>query len=252
LELGGVNVTLPDGSLAYGPLNYPSQIFVNTYLRPYLNVAEDCSYTTARAANASWREKCGVYNTTYKNYPMKYLCAARNNACVFSNTIETNPQGGAYSRLLLKDGTLLQMYIVNELRYEYSDTTTPGVCPSPAPACTKMAAVPDSYNDLGEIVPGTPERCRCHTNEYRIRANIYVDLNGIKPPNVFGKDIFLLNLSPSNGTIVAYPGVGKTRTTLTTNTPADNAPCKSNRYGLYCGALIIYDGWKIAPDYPWP
>ena len=21
--------------------------------------------------------------------------------------------------------------------------------------------------------------------------------------------------------------------------------------GTYCGALIMHDGWKIAPDYPW-
>ncbi len=217
-----------------------------------MNVEEDCSYTSARVLNPSWRAKCGGGNGQYKNYSMKYLCAARINSCPSSNTEEVNPFSGSYSRLLLKDGTLLQMYFADELLYNYFNTTTPGVCPSPAPACSLQAAVPDSYNDLGELIPGHAERCRCFIDSYAIRANIYVDLNGLKPPNIFGKDIFVLSLSPSKGTIVAYPGTGKTRTTLTTNTPADLAPCKSTRYGLYCGALIIHDGWKIAPDYPWP
>ena len=45
-------------------------------------------------------------------------------------------------------------------------------------------------------------------------------------------------------------GQGKDKTSLTpgyygcSKTATDLA-------GTYCGALILHDNWKIAPDYPW-
>ena len=44
---------------------------------------------------------------------------------------------------------------------------------------------------------------------------------------------------------------------ITENTPnAGGYGCsKDNKYGyysgFYCGALILFDGWKISDDYPW-
>lgn len=97
--------------------------------------------------------------------------------------------------------------------------------------------------------------------------NIYVDINGAKNPNTFGKDVFSFVLvenaaSPYNagsGNIVSnikmgglYPdGYG-----LNINGPSYTyRGCGKDvvfsSAGSFCGMKIIQDGYKIKEDYPW-
>lgn len=81
-------------------------------------------------------------------------------------------------------------------------------------------------------------------------AEIYVDINGFKKPNVMGKDIFFVYILYKEG-MVAFPGYNVSRTYLSGN--HDN--CCNQLSGVYkgrwCGALLQMDGWKISDDYPW-
>lgn len=81
--------------------------------------------------------------------------------------------------------------------------------------------------------------------------HIIYDLNGAKPPNMLGTDVFLFTITgtplkesglhdiPDGG--LYFYGHGMDRATALAN-------CKSQ--GMECGALIAMDGWKISKDYP--
>lgn len=79
-------------------------------------------------------------------------------------------------------------------------------------------------------------------------ALIYVDLNGGKGPNRFGKDFFTLERD--------YDGGGSVRT-HGYNLPdsAVNNGCSTNTKdgvsNYYCAEKIRRAGWKIEKDYPW-
>ena len=79
------------------------------------------------------------------------------------------------------------------------------------------------------------------TNPY-----IYVDVNGQRPPNIIGKDVFLLIIN-FNGHL-EMPGIRKTRAALLEQCNTDVN--KINIWGS-CGALIQKDGWQFSKDYPW-
>ena len=87
---------------------------------------------------------------------------------------------------------------------------------------------------------------------------IYIDINGLNPPNKYGKDLFSFSIQPTYG-LVPY-GFG------TTNSSGDtfgteynrailigtsNSACKKSGTGTWCAALIRLDGWEIKNDYPW-
>ncbi len=81
------------------------------------------------------------------------------------------------------------------------------------------------------------------------QADIYVDINGAKPPNVWGRDVFYFTYfiyypyanGKHNGKFLPY-AYTHTREQLIEN-------CGSA--GYRCAALIMKDGWQIRDDYPW-
>jgi len=76
---------------------------------------------------------------------------------------------------------------------------------------------------------------------------LYIDINGDKKPNKFGKDIFLFTYSLTQERV--YPiGLSSSRDSILSNS---NYQCHKNQIGETCAALIMKDGWKIADDYPW-
>ncbi len=91
----------------------------------------------------------------------------------------------------------------------------------------------------------------------------YVDINGFKAPNIVGKDIFYFqaNWGKTSSKQGCYPyGLHFTtpytrQSLLNGNGFTDsNYACKKANHstnGLTCAAIIMLDGWKIAPDYPW-
>lgn len=70
---------------------------------------------------------------------------------------------------------------------------------------------------------------------------IFVDINGSKRPNQFGKDLFTFVKVPEKG-IMPY-GYDKTLTEI-------NNDCSKGKDGNYCAAKIIRDSWQIKDDYP--
>ena len=102
----------------------------------------------------------------------------------------------------------------------------------------------------------------CYKLKDNINMNIWerdgyvdfrVDLNGVKSPNVFGKDQFIIILGTTTSTTsffknqkrgtLYFRGAGYSSEEL------KNYCLKSNR--IYCGAWIMENGWKIPDDYPW-
>lgn len=76
---------------------------------------------------------------------------------------------------------------------------------------------------------------------------VRVDTNGMKKPNVVGKDTFVIYIYPKLKTLAS--NVNNRNTLLNC--------CKSNTSNALhdqlvgCSALIQYDGWQINKDYPW-
>ncbi len=89
------------------------------------------------------------------------------------------------------------------------------------------------------------------------QAYIYIDINGQKKPNKFGKDLFYFKYyifqgtqsNSANGKFVPY-SYNTPRTVLTGSTGNVEA-CNSEYRGLLCSALILQDNWQISDDYPW-
>ena len=80
-----------------------------------------------------------------------------------------------------------------------------------------------------------------YNNSERIRLRI--DINGMKKPNIIGRDTFYATFYPK----FAMTGEGQTREELI-------ELCAGGRTideQATCGALIQQDGWEIKDDYPW-
>lgn len=92
---------------------------------------------------------------------------------------------------------------------------------------------------------------------------LVVDLNGIKGPNVAGRDIFVFQfeLNSNKNAVIKLSLPDKdfnwTRDTLKQAGCADkelySRPGTGQKYfnGINCSTLIVKDGWQILPDYNW-
>lgn len=69
---------------------------------------------------------------------------------------------------------------------------------------------------------------------------LYIDINGTKAPNTFGKDVFYFLIDLENGTLEP-PNLDQSKESLIKN-------CK--REGYVCSTLIIQSGWQMDKDYP--
>ena len=86
-------------------------------------------------------------------------------------------------------------------------------------------------------------------------VTLFIDTNGAKKPNQWGKDIFTFLISEKKG--LFFNGMYSISDfTVPTEPNQDrnyikNINCNKNASGTWCGLLIYLDGWKIAKDYPW-
>ncbi len=96
---------------------------------------------------------------------------------------------------------------------------------------------------------------------------IFIDINGNSLPNQFGKDVFMYQINStvdSKGIkLIPYGYISTdefnvptpmqpTREFLINGTDQHYCCNKDNNgIGMFCGALIMYDNWKIKEDYPW-
>lgn len=100
---------------------------------------------------------------------------------------------------------------------------------------------------LSNVIPSAPDLPT---------KSLLVDINGYKNPNKMGKDLFYFRIYKKKGLVPSYEDDGKFYTEYnrekTLNGPSSYSyQCNKAGRGVWCGALIIYDGWKISDDYPW-
>ena len=69
-----------------------------------------------------------------------------------------------------------------------------------------------------------------------LMQNIYVDINGSKQPNTFGKDVFIFERVLGKG----FLPLGHEQPISTIN-----ASCRKSGGGTFCARKIMSDGWKI-------
>ena len=73
--------------------------------------------------------------------------------------------------------------------------------------------------------------------------DIFIDLNGSRPPNKYGRDFFHFVRVPGKGVLPAGWDLSESEI---------NSNCsKTTDRGLYCAAKIMQDGWEIKDDYSW-
>lgn len=95
-------------------------------------------------------------------------------------------------------------------------------------------------------------------NNYYGRRGINIDINGLAPPNTLGKDVFFFVILQENGRVVPHYFDDQElfkelpdRKKLKDGPSSFRYQCNKQGRGLWCGALIYADGWKISKDYPW-
>ena len=69
-----------------------------------------------------------------------------------------------------------------------------------------------------------------------LMQNIYVDINGSKQPNTFGKDVFVFERVLGKGFLLL--GHEQPISTI-------NSSCRKSGVGTFCARKIMSDGWKI-------
>ena len=92
-------------------------------------------------------------------------------------------------------------------------------------------------------------------------TDIIVDLNtSSRKPNQFGKDAFLITIFKNYG--LQFWGIKPTEECsfegnidrnylMSSDSCIFRYQCNKNGRGMWCGALIMLDGWEIKDDYPW-
>jgi len=108
-------------------------------------------------------------------------------------------------------------------------------------------------------------------NDAKVQAgksigSFLVDINGPARPNQFGKDIFQLYMpvthpeygiylygqySISGCTFPKLPNKDRNILISGSDDSCKTYACNKNARGVWCGALIMADGWEIRSDYPW-
>ena len=86
---------------------------------------------------------------------------------------------------------------------------------------------------------------------------VFVDINGAKKPNILGKDIFLFHYNLNYPNLLVNEkfipeGINMSRNDIINHSiEGCSKQITGNMAGMFCAALIMKDGWRIADDYPW-
>lgn len=90
---------------------------------------------------------------------------------------------------------------------------------------------------------------------YEVPFHILVDLNGMRGPNILGRDLFAF--SYYNGKLNTYSQYKlefkRADVMLAGSSGQCNKKARGGVWGVgsYCSRLIMIDGWEISKDYPW-
>ena len=84
-------------------------------------------------------------------------------------------------------------------------------------------------------------------------AHFYIDTNGKRRPNMYGKDIFVVTITKgvfkeNNRHDISHAGLWLYGTGMSLDVMKSN--CKNNSEGLLCAAYLYFNNWQIPQDYP--
>lgn len=126
--------------------------------------------------------------------------------------------------------------------------------------CTAHFCTESSY--IAHLADGSSIMISFHTGLHTGRV-VSIDINGNKRPNTIGKDLFQFAITKDNGVVpFGYGDFGVTNPDGTKYqnfgnydrdkiTGTDSYACNKEKYGIWCSALIMMDGWTMSKDYPW-
>ncbi len=114
-----------------------------------------------------------------------------------------------------------------------------------------------SQSFCGQLADGTLVFiCYYQNTNYKLVA---VDINGLKKPNVLGKDVFYFSIQPKYGVTPFGFGTSGTGTSegfgyeykKEVITGSHKSACSKTGYGSWCTALLYLNNWEFTKDYPW-
>lgn len=85
----------------------------------------------------------------------------------------------------------------------------------------------------------------------RATYSVGIDINGVKGPNILGKDIFSTTYGYNSSKKNYYKLQMYNYYNYTRDEILEKDCNKNGGVGEFCGALIEMDGWQIKNDYPW-
>ena len=87
------------------------------------------------------------------------------------------------------------------------------------------------------------------------RKAIFTDINGLRKPNIIGRDFFGFSVTNTKRRVVPYGAFGAADMPMSSFTrqaaKSGYYACSKQGRGQFCSALIMIDGWEIKDDYPW-
>lgn len=155
----------------------------------------------------------------------KYFKVSKNcqlsTGCV-SSTVAPNYDGSGTKSAIAVSG------------FDYSFVTTDGMSVVIHPADSVNCASPEATTSNAK----GPAKNRC--------AIVYIDVNGLKPPNFMGRDVFKMLIVNGTGPQLTASGIrgdaSQYGSDLYYKTTGN---CNTNKNGDSCAARIIEEGWQM-------
>ena len=154
-----------------------------------------------------------------------------------------------------RNANVINNYIVNYLRVSKNCVAANGDCLpklnyrtlGKRPTKVNLSSLPSVKMNNGiSFAVETVKSCKKQNSTCAI---FYVDVNGEKKPNMFGRDLFAFELVNSTSIPFAPYKVNTDKNTLLTDS---NYGCNhTSNIALYCCALIYSNSWSIGKKYPW-
>lgn len=97
------------------------------------------------------------------------------------------------------------------------------------------------------LIPSGPNRgCWGSAGDFRkvCYPAFYVDVNGLKAPNIYGRDIFLFLVAADNG-VVIYPYGGKKYVYWQSNGCNKGYESNTSVAGTWCAGRVMEEGWQM-------
>ena len=208
---------------------YQKVVTVNQLKKAYTVLSQMVLLSQEHNGAASFDTNATVDSKVVEIFFNSYWLPYFNNPTVSKNLSDPYPSHNPFCYLnkTIVDLGVLTQYSAGRIYFTTNDGTA---------YLVNMMDWKFEYDDGGNRIS--------QTAMYGVQQNVWVDLNGINPPNILGKDVFRFVVFFDKNTVKPL-GYNETTTEINNNCG------KSQKRGDYCAAKIMNDGWQIKNDYPW-